>query len=129
MRCLGCAAPYTRDEIQDRLEAGEHVPDCRACGGILKPHTILFGEPMPDRETQLAGERARRAGCFLVVGSSLVVYPAAYMPVYAKEAGARLLIVNLTPTHLDHLGDVVVPGKAGDVMARLVGALRARVAG
>jgi len=128
VRCLGCAASYTRGEIQARLEAGEPVPDCRACGGILKPHTILFGEPMPAHETRLAEERARRAGCVLVVGSSLVVYPAAYMPIYAKEAGARLVIVNLTPTHLDHLADVVIPGKAGDVMAGLVDALRARAA-
>jgi NAD-dependent deacetylase len=126
VRCLGCAAPYTRDEIQARLESGESVPDCRACGGVLKPHTILFGEPMPERETRLAEERARQAGCVLVIGSSLVVYPAAYMPIYAKEAGARLVIVNLTPTHLDHLADVVIPGKAGDVMAGLVHALRAR---
>jgi NAD-dependent deacetylase len=128
VRCLECAAPYGREEIQARLVAGESVPDCRACGGILKPHTILFGEPMPPHATKLAEERVRRAGCVLVVGSSLVVYPAAYMPVYAKEAGARLVIVNLTPTHLDHLADVVILGKAGDVLAALVHALRARVA-
>jgi NAD-dependent deacetylase len=82
---------------------------------------------MPVRETRLAEERARTARCFIVVGSSLVVYPAAYMPLYAKEAGARLGIINLTPTHLDHLADVVVPGKAAEAMARVVDAVRARV--
>jgi NAD-dependent deacetylase len=128
VRCLGCGAACTRDEVQARLEAGEPVPECRTCGGILKPHTILFGEPMPARETQLAEARSRRAGCFVVVGSSLVVYPAAYMPVYAREAGARLVIVNLTPTHLDHLADVVILGKAGDVMARLAEGVRDRLA-
>ncbi|HEV8308951.1 MAG TPA: NAD-dependent deacylase [Methylomirabilota bacterium] len=128
VRCLVCAAACTRDEIQERLETGETVPACRACGGIVKPHTILFGEPMPIEETRLAEERARAAGCFLVVGSSLVVYPAAYMPVYAKEAGARLVIVNLMPTHLDHLADAVLPGKAGEVVPRLVEEVRARVA-
>lgn len=127
-RCLACAAVFSRDEIQARLEAGEAVPDCRLCGGIVKPYTVLFGEPMPARETRLAEERARAAGCFVVVGSSLVVYPAAYMPLYAKEAGARLVIVNLTPTHLDHVADVVIQGKAGDVMARLVASVRGRVA-
>lgn len=126
-RCLGCGQAYARDEIQEWLEAGEAVPACRACGGIVKPHTILFGEPMPVRETQLAEARARAAGCFVVVGSSLVVYPAAYMPLYAKEAGARLVIVNLTPTHLDRLADVVIPGKAGEVMARLVARVAARI--
>jgi len=125
-RCLACGCAYTRDEIQDRLEAGEEVPACRPCGGIIKPHTVLFGEPMPARETEIAERRARGAGCFVVVGSSLVVYPAAYMPLYAKESGARLIIVNLTSTHLDHLADVVIPGKAGEVMVRLVERIQAR---
>jgi NAD-dependent deacetylase len=128
VRCLACGADSMRDEVQARLEAGESVPDCRACGGILKPHTILFGEAMPVRETRLAEERARAAGSFVVAGSSLVVYPAAYMPVYACESGARLVIVNLEPTPLDHQADVVLPGKAGDVLARLVAAVAERVA-
>jgi NAD-dependent deacetylase len=125
-RCLGCGAVFARDEIQARLEAGEAVPECRACGGIIKPNTVLFGEPMPVRETRLAEARARAAGCFVVVGSSLVVYPAAYMPLYAKEAGARLVIVNLSPTPIDHLADVVIAGRAGEVMERLVGRVAAR---
>jgi NAD-dependent deacetylase len=128
VRCLGCGAGCTREEVQARLETGETVPECRACGGILKPHTILFGEPMPARETQQAEARSRTAGCYIVVGSSLQVYPAAYMPVYAKEAGARLVMVNLTPTHLDRVADVVIPGKAGEVMGRLVEAVRGRLA-
>ncbi len=128
VRCLACGATCTRDEVQARLEAGETVPDCWVCGGILKPHTVLFGEAMPVRETRLAEARARAARCFVVVGSSLVVYPAAYMPLYAKEAGARLVIVNLTPTHLDHLADIVIPGKAGEVMGRLIDAVRSRAA-
>ncbi len=127
VRCLACGSTCGRDEIQERLEAGEAVPDCRGCGGIIKPYTVLFGEPMPPRETQLAEARSRAAGCFLVVGSSLVVYPAAYMPLYAKEAGARLVVVNLTATRLDHLADVVIPGKAGEVMARVVEEVGARV--
>ena len=63
----------------------------------------------------------------MVAGSSLAVYPAAYMPVYAREGGARLVIVNLEPTPLDHQADVVIAGKAGDVMARLVAAVSERV--
>jgi NAD-dependent deacetylase len=126
-RCLGCGTGYSRDEIQDRLESGEDVPACGLCGGIIKPYTVLFGEPMPLREVEAAQVRARGAGCFVVAGSSLVVYPAAYIPVYAKEAGARLVIVNLTPTHLDHTADVCLPGRAGEVMSRLVARLQARV--
>jgi len=127
VRCLGCGDSYSRDEIQQRLEAGERVPGCERCGGILKPQTVLFGEPMPPDETRLAEKRSRTAGTFVVVGSSLVVYPAASMPVYAKQSGARLVIVNLTPTPLDSVADVVIPGQAGQVMAQLVEGVEARI--
>jgi NAD-dependent deacetylase len=126
-RCLACGAVCSRDEIQDRLEAGQAVPDCRSCGGILKPYTVLFGEPMPPRETRRAESRARAARCVLVVGSSLAVYPAAYVPRHAVEAGARLVVVNLTPTPVDHLAAVVLRGKAGPVMSELVEAVRERL--
>jgi NAD-dependent deacetylase len=126
VRCLGCDRRFPRDEIQERLMAGEAVPTCAACGGILKPMTILFGEPMPRDAVERAEARARAAGCFLVVGSSLAVYPAAYMPSYATEAGARLVVINLTPTRLDHVADVVITGPAGAILARLVERVEAR---
>jgi NAD-dependent deacetylase len=126
VRCLDCGWSGARDEIQARLVAGEEEPACWTCGGILKPTTVLFGEPMPAAAVQAAEQRARRADCCVVVGSSLSVYPAARLPVIAKEAGARLVIVNLDATPLDGLGDVVIPGRAGEIMARLVAAVRAR---
>lgn len=125
-RCLACGQAYTRDEIQARLEAGEEIPAC-PCGGIIKPHTILFGEAMPLRETLEAERRSREADCFVVVGSSLVVYPAAYMPLYAKEAGAGLILVNLAPTPLDEYADVRIPGRAGEVMSGLLARVRTRL--
>jgi NAD-dependent protein deacetylase/lipoamidase len=125
-RCLACGSCCSRDEIQERLLAGETVPRCRTCGGILKPLTVLFGEPMPAGAVERAEARARGAGCFLVVGSSLVVYPAAYIPTYAKEAGARLVVINLTPTRLDHVADVVLDGSAGAMLAELVERVEAR---
>ena len=120
VRCLACGSRCSRDEIPERLLAGEIVPPCQACGGILKPLTVLFGEPMPGGAVERAEARARGAGCFLVVGSSLAVYPAAYIPTYAKEAGARLVVINLTPTRLDHVADVVLDGPAGAMLAKLV---------
>ena len=128
VRCLSCDGRYARDDIQARLLAGEAVPACTACGGILKPLTVLFGEPMPGAAVQRAEERSRSAGCFLVVGSSLGVYPAAYMPSYAKEAGARLVVVNLTPTRLDHVADVVLAGPAASILPGLVERVAARPA-
>jgi NAD-dependent deacetylase len=129
VRCLDCDRRYPRDLIQARLETGERVPACEACGGILKPLTVLFGEPMPAEAVRRAEERARAAGCFLVVGSSLAVYPAAYMPAYAQESGARLVVVNLTPTRLDQAADVVLPGEAGPILTSLVERVQARVRG
>jgi NAD-dependent deacetylase len=126
VRCLGCDRRWPRDEIQARLVAGEPVPACTACGGIIKPMTVLFGEPMPAAAVELAERRSRAAGCFLVVGSSLAVYPAAYMPTYAREAGARLVVVNLTPTRLDHVADVVLAGPAGSILAGLIARIEAR---
>ena len=127
VRCLRCDRRYARDEIQQRLVAGEPVPACEACGGILKPLTVLFGEPMPAGVVDVAAERSRAAGSFLVVGSSLAVYPAAYMPNHAKEAGARLVVVNLTPTRLDHVADVMLAGPAGPIVAGIVERVEARV--
>jgi NAD-dependent deacetylase len=76
-RCLSCERPYERERVQEWLEAGVAVPLCDPpCGGIIKPRTIMFGEAMPRREMEEAERRARAADLFLVVGSSLVVYPA-----------------------------------------------------
>lgn len=128
-RCLSCGRPYTRDEIHDWLERGVEIPVCEPpCGGIIKPHTILFGEAMPLRETLEAETRARGSDVFMVVGSSLVVYPAAMMPLYAKGAGAALVIINLSETPHDVHADVLLPGKAGPVMEELLRRVQQRLA-
>jgi NAD-dependent protein deacetylase/lipoamidase len=123
-RCLDCGRGYSRDEVQRWLDDGVALPVCSACGGIVKPHTILFGEPMPARAVEEAERRARAADVFVVVGSSLVVYPAAYMPAHAKHAGAALVIVNLSPTPCDTQADFVIRGRAGEVLDAIVGRVR-----
>ena len=128
-RCLSCGRLDTREEIHEWLERGVEFPLCEPpCGGIIKPHTILFGEPMPVRETLEAERRARRSDVFMVVGSSLVVYPAAMMPLHAKEAGGALVIVNLSETPHDQHADVLLPGKAGPMMEEIVQRVRQRLA-
>jgi NAD-dependent deacetylase len=119
-RCLECGQGCSRDELQTRLESGVEVPDCLACGGVVKPHTILFGEPMPRAGMEEAGRRARAADLFVVLGSSLAVYPAAYLPIHARRAGATLAIVNLDPTSLDREAQLVVRAPAGLVMAAVL---------
>ena len=96
-RCLSCETSYERERVQEWLDAGVTVPVCDPpCGGIIKPRTVMFGESMPRVELEEAERRARACDLFVVVGSSLVVYPAAYVPLHAKEAGATLAIVNLS---------------------------------
>jgi len=126
-RCLDCAAPYSRDEVHGWLEAGVDVPACPACGGVIKPFTVLFGEAMPSGLMQEAERRARAADLFVVLGSSLVVYPAAYLPVHAKHAGATLVIVNLEPTPLDARADLVIREPTGATMTAVLASLRGSV--
>jgi len=121
--CLACDDRLTRDEVQARVVAGEAVPECRLCGGILKPATVSFGQAMPERETAAAFAHAEESDVFLVIGSSLVVHPAAYLPVRAVECGAKLVIVNLEETPIDRLASVLLRGKAGDSMSALLDAM------
>jgi NAD-dependent deacetylase len=122
-RCLGCAAPYTRDEIHAWLESGVEVPRCPACGGVIKPFTVLFGETMPPGVMQEAERRARSADLFVVLGSSLVVYPAAYLPAHAQHAGATLVVVNLEATPLDARADLVIRDRTAATMTAVLAAL------
>lgn len=116
--CLQCGKKYPREEIQTRLEAGERVPRCD-CGGLLKSATVSFGQPIPEERVKEA--EARAAGCdlFLAVGSSLEVFPAARLPVMAKENGARLVVINLSTTRQDRRADIVINEKIGDVLPLL----------
>ena len=118
--CLSCGDRLPRADVQARVLAGEAAPDCRLCGGILKPATISFGQAMPEQETASAFEHAEHCDVFLVIGSSLVVHPAAYLPVRAVESGARLIIVNLEPTPCDGMARVLLRGRAGETMAALL---------
>lgn len=128
VRCLRCEARYPRAEVHQRVERGEEEPACLRCGGILKPCSISFGEALPPAEVERAERAARACDLFVVVGSSLVVYPAAGLPELALAHGADLAIVNATPTCLDSLARVVLRERAGTVLPALVEALRGRLA-
>lgn len=118
--CLSCRKKYTRAEIQSWLISGVRVPKCQECGGILKPDTVSFGQPMPPRETEEAFYRARNCDLFIVIGSSLVVQPAASVPLEAKNHGAKLIIINREPTYHDAYADVVIHGSAGEIMSKIM---------
>jgi len=118
--CLSCGKKYDRDGIEDRLRSGVKVPACDACGGILKPETISFGQSMPQEKMARALELAGACDLCLVLGSSLVVYPAASMPREACTGGARLIIVNRDETPLDVHADAVLRASVTEVMRRMV---------
>ncbi len=119
--CLSCGKRWPREEIHARVKAGELDPKCDLCNGILKPDTISFGQAMPQEKMARAFELARGCDLCIVLGSSLVVYPAAEIPYEAKRSGARLIIINRDPTSLDSMADVVIHESIGQVMDSIVG--------
>jgi NAD-dependent deacetylase len=118
--CLDCHQRYPRDYAHEKMLKGEKVPRCGKCNGILKPATVAYGQSMPVRETREAEERSATCDVFLAAGSSLVVYPAAQMPVIAKQNGAKLVIMNLTETPHDRYADAVINEKTGETLAKIV---------
>ena len=118
VNCLNCEKTYTMDEAYKILQK-ELPPRC-SCGGVLKPGTILFGEPLPQVALDMAMLASKNCDMFLVLGSSLVVYPAASMPKIAKRNGATLVIINIDPTPLDDTADLVINGSASKVLSKLI---------
>jgi NAD-dependent deacetylase len=120
-RCLDCARRHEIESLRRAFEKDERAPRCNACGGIVKTATISFGQAMPEEAMRRAEAESRAADLFLVLGSSLVVYPAAGFPELAKHKGARLVIVNREPTPLDALADLVLNSAIGEALGTAVG--------
>ena len=118
INCLSCGKTYTMDETYKLLQK-ELPPKC-SCGGNLKPGTILFGEPLPRVALDMAMVTSKNCDLFLVLGSSLVVHPAASMPRIAKKNGAVLVIVNIDPTPLDEMADIVINDSVSKVLSKLI---------
>jgi NAD-dependent deacetylase len=120
VQCLDCGTREPRADVQARLDE-ELPPHCKVCGGaFLKPTVVLFGEPMPQAAVTKAFALAREADVVLVVGSSLVVYPAANIPLVALRSGARMIVVNAEPTPFDELAEIVIHGRSGEVLPEIV---------
>jgi len=125
--CLSCHKRFPMKEVLQRIKEGVEVPDCPNCRGILKPDAVFFGEALPQKTLMEATRRSQNCDLFIVIGSTLIVYPAAYMPTYAKNAGAKLAIINLTSTPLDHQATVVIQGKAGEIMSKVMEEVRKKI--
>jgi NAD-dependent deacetylase len=114
--CLDCEERHELSDFRDSfLKVGE-IPYCRRCGGLVKSATISFGQPMPPVAMAQAEAESLSCDTFLVLGSSLVVYPAASFPLIAKRNGAKLAIVNREPTELDRFADLVLHDEIGPAM-------------
>ena len=118
--CLDCGLRHEFAELEAPFVERGIIPTCRACGGLLKAATISFGQTMPEGPMARAQEETLVCDLFLVLGSSLVVYPAAGFPLMAKRNGASLAIVNREPTEQDGYADLVLHDEIGPVMSDVV---------
>ncbi len=119
--CLDCAESYELDHVRAVFEPDETLPMCEICGGIVKLATISFGQAMPEGQMARAEHATLSADLFIVLGSSLVVFPAAGFPMLAKRNGAALVIVNREATDLDEIADLVIHGEIGPTMGATTG--------
>ena len=117
--CLSCNLRHELAPIRSEFKDRGILPTCRSCGGIVKTATISFGQAMPEAEMERARDETLACDLFVVVGSSLVVYPAAGFPAMAKRSGAKLVIINREPTDLDGMADLVVNREIGPVLGEV----------
>jgi NAD-dependent deacetylase len=120
--CPGCGARYPLERVLELL-AGADAPACPACGVILKPDVVFFGELLPPEAIGSAYELAQRARLLLVVGSALEVYPIAGLPEETLAAGGSLAIVNRGRTPYDRRAVLRIDGSAGEILPAVVAAL------
>lgn len=119
--CLDCGHRHELEPIKKAFVGKGALPLCEKCEGIVKTATISFGQAMPEIQMARAQDETMRCDLFIVLGSSLVVYPAAGFPRIAKRRGARLVILNRDPTDQDGDADLVVHGEIGPTMSHVVG--------
>jgi NAD-dependent deacetylase len=119
--CMGCGMRGPIDDLLDRVRAGDDDPHCEVCFGILKTATVSFGQALFPGDIERAQRATLGADLFLAVGSTLGVFPAASLVPMAKQAGARVVIVNDSETPFDPIADAVLRGRIGQVLPAIVG--------
>ncbi len=124
-KCLRCEAHAPLEPIRAWFEEHGDPPGCTACGGLMKTGTISFGEGMPPEAMQRAEMASRSCDLFIVLGSSLLVQPAAGFPVVARRNRAKLVIINRDQTPLDMMADLLIQSAIGPLMKAAVARLPA----
>ena len=118
-KCLDCSKKYELTFLKEDFLATKEPPVCNICGGIIKTATISFGQAMPEEEMITAQKVSIKSDLFICLGSSLAVFPAADLPLLAKETGANLVIINNEPTQMDHLSDLVINRDISEVLLEI----------
>jgi NAD-dependent deacetylase len=116
-KCLDCFKRYELDSLKKEFLETKEPPTCNECEGIIKTATVSFGQAMPEEEMVTAQRVSIQSDLFICLGSSLAVFPAADLPLLAKETGANLIIVNNEPTQMDHLADLVINRDISEVLS------------
>ncbi len=117
--CIKCYRVVPTQDLLDKFLASGEVPHCTRCGGVLKPNVILFGEQLPIQVVNAALMHTRKADLMLVIGSSLEVAPASHLPLMVLERNGRLIVINMTPTYIDDMADVVIYADLAEVLPRI----------
>jgi NAD-dependent deacetylase len=120
-KCLGCSRRIEMETVEREFRESNGVGPCSSCGGIVKLATISFGQMMPEEPMRRAERETLACDLFLVLGSSLTVYPAAAFPEVALQNGAKLIIVNQQATEMDSAADLVIHAAIGETMEAALG--------
>ena len=118
-KCLDCQLRYELAELKESFLSTKVAPLCSVCNGLIKTATISFGQSMPEAEMLLAQKKSISCDLFICIGTSLAVFPAADLPVLAKETGSQLVIINNEPTQMDHIADIVINRDISDVFSEI----------
>lgn len=117
--CINCYRVVPTRDMLDAFLSSDDVPRCTRCGGVMKPNVILFGEQLPIQVVNAALSHTRRADLMLIIGSSLEVAPASHLPLMVLERNGRLVVINMTPTYIDEMADVVINADLAEVLPRI----------
>ena len=117
---MECHQEYADTEIHRRVVEGEIPPKCDKCGGVLKSEAVLFNEPLPQKAMEAAIHLCRNSDLMIVIGTSLTVYPAAYLPQLAKDSGAKIILINLEGINRDGVADIIIKGRASEIVPMIL---------
>lgn len=116
LECIKCKKEFEFDEVET-INVKYPVCDCE---GFIKPKVVLFGEALPTRVLDAAVNASQKCDCFLMIGSSLLVSPANFLPPRAKQCGAKVIFINRDHTPLDGIADIFIKGSGGKILSKII---------